>query len=106
MKKLASFGLNIYRDLHGSSSLPSRAFTVPSNESWPSNLWGLDLGEAVREHVLSEDEKQPADDDHDDEDHEGTWDRGFVKAASLKNSLKFQKRANGTTGKLESENTA
>lgn len=46
-----------------------------------------------------EEVQQPVDDDHDDEDHEGTWDRGFVKSSSLKNSLKFQKRTSSTTGK-------
>lgn len=56
--QLSLFGLDVYRDLYGSTSLPSRAFIIPNHESWPSNLWGLKLGEAVREHVLNEDEKQ------------------------------------------------
>lgn len=50
--QLASLGLEIYQDLHGSDKFPPVTFTIPHNDDeWPSNLWGYELGKGVEEHL-------------------------------------------------------
>ena len=59
--QITQFGLEVYQEKFGLSSIPSAEFVIPTDDdSWPYNLWGYALGKGVLEHISKHDLIQPA----------------------------------------------
>jgi hypothetical protein len=50
--EFTDYGLEIYRELYGSSAQPPAHFVIPADDVWPSQLYGRPLGLDVRRHRL------------------------------------------------------
>ena len=46
--EFTDYGLEIYRELYGSTAVPSVDFVVPVDDAWPAQLHGRPLGQDVR----------------------------------------------------------